>query len=83
MLLFAFSHKQYLRFVQHRAGRSGGLPTGHRHYQIWGKLRQTNLDLAQPLLASLYTPDQGRPARSPVCMLRSCLAMRSFSSAPS
>lgn len=75
MLLFPFSHKQYLRFVQHRAGRSGGLPTGHRHYQIWGKLRQTNLDLAQPLLASLYAPDQGRPARSPVCMLRSCLAM--------
>lgn len=75
MLLFPFSHKQYLRFVQHRAGRSGGLPTAHRHYQIWGKLRQTNLDLAQPLLASLYAPDQGRPARSPVCMLRSCLAM--------
>ena len=75
MLLFPLSHKQYLRFVRHRAGRSGGLPTGHRHYQIWGKLRQTNLDLAQPLLASLYAPDQGRPARSPVCMLRSCLAM--------
>lgn len=75
MLRFSFSHKHYLRFVRNKAGRSGGLPTTHRHYPVWDKLRQTNLELAQPLLAELYVPGQGRPARFPVCMLRSCLAM--------
>jgi hypothetical protein len=38
-------------------------------------LKQTNLDLAYPLLIGLLCADKGRPARNPVCMLRSCLAM--------
>ena len=70
-----FSHKQYLRFVQHQARHFGGLRAGHRHIQVWRKLKVTNLDQAHPILASLYAAGTGRPARQPVCMLRSCLAM--------
>ena len=70
-----FSHKQYLRFVRSRARHYGGLRTDHRHFQVWRKLQATNLDAAYPILAVLYSDHQGRPARHPVCMLRSCLAM--------
>ena len=69
------SHKQYLRFVRHRARRYGGLRTTHRHYQVWRKLQATNLDDAYPIIATLYCADRGRVARHPVCMLRSCLTM--------
>ena len=55
--------------------RYGGLRTDHRHFRVWQKLKQTNLDLAYPLLSVLYASRQGRPARDPVSMLRSCLAM--------
>jgi len=70
-----FKHKQYLRFVQHRARRYGGLRTSHRHYHIWRKLQATNLDAAYPILAALYCAEQGRPARDPLSLLRSCLTM--------
>jgi hypothetical protein len=69
------SHKQYLRFVRHRACQYGGLPTRHRHYHVWRQLQATNLDAAYPILARPYAVAWGRPARHPVCMLRSCLAM--------
>jgi hypothetical protein len=75
MVPLLFSHKRYLRFVRGQAGQFGGLRTDHRHYQVWRKLQATNLDLAYPLLAGLYCRDRGRPARCPVCLLRSCLAM--------
>ena len=75
MLPPPFPHKQYLRFVRNKASRYGGLRTRHRHFQVWRKLKVTNLDAAYPLLAGLYSSHGGRIARHPVCMLRSCLAM--------
>jgi hypothetical protein len=71
----SFSHKQYRRFVPNQARHYGGLRTDHRHFQVWRKLKATNLDQAYPILAALYAADKGRPARHPVCMFRSCLAM--------
>ena len=71
----SFSHKQYIRFVRNKAHRYGGLRTDHRHFQVWRKLEQTDLDLAYPILATLYSDNRGRPARHPVCMFRTCLAM--------
>ncbi len=70
-----FPHKQYVRLVGRQAKRHGGLRVEHRHYQVWRKLKETNLDAAYPLLAVLFCLNRGRPARHPVCMLRSCLAM--------
>ncbi|UCC61476.1 MAG: hypothetical protein JSV36_11735 [Anaerolineae bacterium] len=70
-----FKHKQFVRFVRHKAGRYGGLRTEHRHFQVWRKLQATNLDAAYAILAPLYAANKGRPARHPICMLRSCLAM--------
>jgi hypothetical protein len=70
-----FPHKQYVRFVRNRASCYGGLRTNHRHFQVWRKLRATNLNAAYPILASLYSAQRGRMARHPVCMFRSCLAM--------
>lgn len=70
-----FTHKQYVRFVGRKAKHHGGLHTNHRHYQVWRKLKAANLDPAYAILAALLCSGQGRPARQPVCMLRSCLAM--------
>jgi hypothetical protein len=75
MISQLFTHKQYLRFVKNQARHFGGLRANHRHIQVWRKLKATNLDQAHPILASLYDADKGCPARQPVCMLRSCLAM--------
>jgi hypothetical protein len=33
-----------------KGGSVRGLRTDHRHYPVWLKLKQTNLDLAHPLL---------------------------------
>jgi len=70
-----FPHKQYLRFVPNQAAGWGGLRTRHRHFDVWRKLKATNLDSAYSILAGLYSSDWGCIARHPVCMLRSCLAM--------
>jgi len=70
-----YRHKQYIRFVRHKAGHYGGLRSEQRHYEVWVKLSQTPLEAAYKLLAGLYCPDQGRLARCPQSMLRSCLAM--------
>jgi len=64
-----------VRFVRHKARGYGGLNTDHRHYQVWRKLQATNLDGVYPLVSRLYDPSQGRPARCPLALLRSCLAM--------
>ncbi len=61
--------------MRNQASYYGGLRTDHRHFEVWRKLKVTNLDSAYPLLAGLYSADQGCIARHPVCMLRSCLAM--------
>ena len=70
-----FPHKQYERFVRNRASRCGGLRTDHRHFQVWRKLEATDLDAVYATLGALYSADQGRIARHPVSMFRSCLAM--------
>jgi hypothetical protein len=70
-----FPHKHYLRFVRNKARRYGGLRTDHRHFQAGVKLKETNLDAAYLILATLYAEGEGRPARHPACMLRSCLVM--------
>ena len=75
MLPPLFPHKRFLRFVRKQARRHGALRTDHRHFPVWRKLRRTHLDQAYPLLAALYSAFQGRLARQPTCMLRSCLAM--------
>jgi hypothetical protein len=75
MIPLPWPHKQYVRFVRNKAGRYDGLRTDHRHFQVWCKLEATNLDAAYPILTALYSADRGRPARHPVCMFRSCLAM--------
>ena len=75
MLARVFRHKQYVRFVRHRVSRYGGLRSKHRDYAVWRKLSQPNLDDAYPLRVGLYVTNWGRPARDPVSMLRSCLAM--------
>ena len=75
MLPKLFRHKQYVRFVRHRVNRYSGLRRAHRDYKVWRKLSRTNLDGAYPVVAELYESGWGRPARDPVSMLRSCLAM--------
>ena len=70
-----FSHKRYVRFALAYSRRHGGLRTDHRHYHVWHKLKETNLDHAYPFLATLYSDTQGRLGRDPLSMLRSCLAM--------
>jgi hypothetical protein len=61
--------------VHHKAGQFGGLKSDHRHYQVWLKLKATNLDPIYPLVSWLYAGAWGRPARCLVSMFRSCLAM--------
>ena len=70
-----FSHKRYVRSALAYSRRHGGLRTDHRHYHVWQKLKETNLDHAYLLLATLYSDMLGCPGRDPVAMLRSCLAM--------
>lgn len=70
-----FSHKRYVRSAFAYSRLHGGLRTDHRHYHVWQKLKETNLDHAYPLLATLYSDTMGCLGRDPVSMLRSCLAM--------
>jgi len=68
------THSQYLEFFQtRRAPLDIKIPDDETH--LWCKFRRLNLSAAQPILARLYDPDQGRPARPPEDMLRSCLLM--------
>ncbi len=64
-----------MRFVGRKAGGYGGLSTSHRHYDVWLKLKATNLNQAYPHLSCLYCANRGRWPRCPLSMLRSCLAM--------
>lgn len=64
-----------MRFVSRKAGGYGGLPTSHRHYPVWLKLKATNLDQAYLHLSCLYSANRGRLPRCPLRMFRSCLAM--------
>jgi len=68
------SHYQYLEFVQTRRAALG-LKVPHEATALWCKFRHTDLSAAYPILACLYVPDQGRPARAPDEMLRAWLLM--------
>ena len=70
-----FSHTSDTSTLRKQARRHGALCTSYRHYQVCRKLRRTNLDKAYASLATIYSPYQGRPARPPICMLRSYVAM--------
>ena len=74
-----FPHKQYLRFVSNKAAGCGGLPTSHRHFDVWRKLKATNLDSAYSILAGLYSSDWGSagPRTSIAPCARSRTAARS------
>jgi len=70
-----FAHKHFRRFMRHQFQQSGGLSSDHRHFDVFRKIDNTNLDAAYAILVQLYDPDQGCRARQPVSMLRSCLVM--------
>jgi len=68
------THRQYLEFFQtHRAHWEAKVP--HDATALWCKFRRTDLSVAYPILARLYDPIQGRPARPPEDMLRAWLLM--------
>ncbi len=68
------SHRDYLEFVQTRRAALN-LKVPHDATPLWCKFRHTDLSRAYPILARLYVPDQGRPARPPDDMLRAWLLM--------
>jgi hypothetical protein len=68
------THSQFLEFVQTRRAQLN-VRVPHDETPLWCKFRRLDLSAAYPILARLYKPDQGRPARPPEDMLRSCLLM--------
>jgi hypothetical protein len=68
------THSQYLEFFQtSRDQLDLKIPDAETH--LWCKFRRLNLFASHPILARLYHPDQGRPARPPEDILRSWLLM--------
>jgi hypothetical protein len=58
------THRQYLEFFQTSRDQLGlKIPDAETH--LWCKFRRLNLSASHPILARLYHPDQGRPARPP------------------
>jgi hypothetical protein len=68
------THSQYLEFFQTYRTRLA-LKISDDDTPLWCKFRRLNVSTAHPILARLYDPDQGRPARPPEDMLRSWLLM--------
>jgi len=68
------THSQFLEFFQTRRAHLN-VKVPHDETSLWCKFRRLDLSAAYPILARLYNPDQGRPARPPEDMLRSCLLM--------
>ena len=68
------SHQQYLEFFQTRRQQLE-VKVPHDATDLWCKFRRTDLSAAHPILARLYDPTHGSPARPPVDMLRSWLLM--------
>ena len=66
------THSQFLEFFQTRRAQLN-VKVPHDETALWCKFRRLDLSAAYPILARLYDPDQGRPARPPEDMLRSCL----------
>jgi hypothetical protein len=65
------THSQFEFFQTRRAQLNVKVP--HDETSLWCKFRRLDLSAAYPILVRLYNPDQGRPARPPEDMLRSCL----------
>ena len=68
-----FAHKYYVCFVQNKASRYGGLPTDHRHFQVWRKLKVTNLDA--PILS---WPRCIQPTRDASPVTRERITLRTY-----
>ena len=68
------THSQFLEFFQTRREQLD-IKIPDDETPLWCKFRRLNLSTAHPILARRYDPDQGRPARPPEDMLRSCLLM--------
>ncbi len=68
------SHSQYVELFQLRRAELD-LKLSDDDTPVWCKFRRLNWTDAHPILARLYDPDQGRPARPPEDMLRSWLLM--------
>ena len=68
------THSQYLKFVQTRRA-AFEITVPHDATPLWCKCRHTDLSAAYPILARLYVPDQGRPARLPDDLRRAWLLM--------
>ena len=68
------THSQYLEFFQTSRGQLDlKIPDVETH--LWCRFRRLNLSASHLILARLYHPDQGRPARPPEDILRSWLLM--------
>ena len=68
------THSQYLDFFQtHREQLNVKVP--HDATPLWCKFRRIDLSAAYPILARLYDPNAGCPARPPEDMFRSWLLM--------
>jgi hypothetical protein len=68
------THSQYLEcFQTSRAHLGLKIPDDETH--LWCKSRRLNVSAAHPILARLYDPHQGCPARPPEDMLRAWLLM--------
>ncbi len=67
-------HSQYLEAFQTRREQLH-LKLSDDDTPLWCKFRRLNLTATHPILARLYDPDHGRPARPPEDMLRSWLLM--------
>ena len=65
------THCQYLEFVQTRRA-AFEIKVPHDATPLWCKFRHTDLSAAYPILARLYVPDQGRPARPTICCAPGC-----------
>jgi len=68
------THRQFLEFFQARREQLN-VKVPHDATDLWCKFRRLDLSAAHPILARLYSPDQGRPACPPVNLLRSWLLM--------
>ena len=68
------THRQFLEFFQARREQLK-VKVPHDATDLWCKFRRLDLSAAHPILARLYSPDQGRPGCPPVDLLRSWLLM--------
>ena len=64
--------------LYNKAIRYGGLPTDHRHFQVWCKLKVTNPDLAYPINLPTTPPYRHRAPILPTTAVTHLLSERSL-----